>query len=63
VLYLLELGLLKLIQRTNRYQKLAAWMSDYQTNYRRSTVSKAKIELSDIADLKNDIADPKNELL
>jgi hypothetical protein len=54
VLCLLELGLLKLIQTTSRFQKLTAWMSDYQNKYRQSTISSA-IELSDIRDPKNDL--------
>ena len=44
-LYLLELGLLKFVERTNgliRFQKLAAWMSKYQKKYRQSTISSAK---------------------
>jgi hypothetical protein len=53
VLHLLEMGLLKLIQSTRRYQKLAAWMFEYQNNYRRSTISMTKIELSDITDPNN----------
>jgi hypothetical protein len=44
-LFLLELGLLKLIQTTNRFQKLTAWMSNYQNKYRQSTIS-PDIELS-----------------
>jgi hypothetical protein len=53
-LHLLELGLLKLIQRTSRFQKLTAWMSDYKKNYRQSTISSA-IELSDTADSNNEL--------
>jgi hypothetical protein len=55
VLHLLELGLLKFIQSTRRYQKLAAWMSGYQKNFRRSTISSAQVELPDITDPKNDL--------
>ena len=53
-LYLLELGLLKLIQKSSRFQKLTSWMSDYKTNYRQSTILSA-IELSDMADPKNEL--------
>ncbi len=55
VLFLLELGLLKLVQSTRRYQKLAVWISEYQQNYRLSTISSAQIELPDITDPKNDL--------
>jgi hypothetical protein len=54
VLFLLELGLLKLVQSTSRYQKLIVWMSDYQKSYRQSTtISPAEVELPDIMDPKN----------
>jgi predicted membrane chloride channel (bestrophin family) len=57
VLFLLELGLKKLVQSTSRYQKLIVWMSDYQKSYRQSTtISRAEVESPDIMD-------PKNELL
>jgi hypothetical protein len=55
VLFLLELGLLKLVQSTRRYQKLAVWISEYQQNYRLSTISSAQIELPDITDPENDL--------
>jgi hypothetical protein len=61
VLFLLELGLLKLIQTTNRFQKLTAWMSAYQSKYRQSAISSG-IELSDMRDPKNDLgAQLKNQ--
>ena len=68
MLHLLEMGLLKLIQSTRRYQKLAAWMFEYQNNYRRSTILMTKIELSDITDPNkelelSEITDPKKELV
>jgi hypothetical protein len=46
VLHLLELGLLKFVDRTSqliRFQKLAAWMSTYKKNYRRSTIFSAVV--------------------
>jgi hypothetical protein len=37
VLVILELGLLKLTQRTSKFQKLDAWLSNYKKKYRQST--------------------------
>jgi hypothetical protein len=48
VVYLLELGLLKFVERTSqsiRFEKLAAWMSKYQKKYRRSTISSAVVSM------------------
>jgi hypothetical protein len=48
VLVFLELGLLKLIQRTSKYQKLDAWMSSYKKNYRQSTIALTEIQSLEI---------------
>ncbi len=48
VLVVLELGLLKLIQRTSKYQKLDAWMSSYTKNYRQSTIALTEIQSLEI---------------
>jgi sensor histidine kinase YesM len=56
VLFLLELGLLKLVQSTSRYQKLIVWMSDYKKSFRQSTtISRAEVELPNIMDQKNEL--------
>ncbi len=64
VLHLLELGLLKLIQSTRRYQKLDAWMSIYKNNYRRSIIPLAEVQSFEMAEIQSlEISDQKTALV